>query len=153
MPDFVINFPTLWIVADWIEAHCVVPDRADQGEPLELYEWQLFVLANHYRVKPAAEVGQLAAAFYYRRSQIVMPQKSGKGPFAATQTIAEAIGPTVFAGWAEGGELFRCSDHGCDCGWWYEYERGEPMAVPRRAPLIQLLATSEDQVDDRFRRC
>ncbi len=155
MPEFTVSWPTLWIIPDWIEAHVVVPDRAAQGDPLELYDWQLFVLANHYRIKDGAEPDprreQVASKFYYRRSQIVMPQKSGKGPFAAAQTIAEAIGPTVFIGWSRGGEVYRCRDYGCDCGWSYAYEVGEPMAEPRRAPLIQLLATSEDQVDNVYR--
>ncbi|MBX6360109.1 MAG: hypothetical protein IRZ03_08520 [Acidobacterium ailaaui] len=156
MPEFVVDFPTLWIVPDWIEAHVVVPDRAAQGDPLELYDWQLYVLANHYRIKEDAEPDprreKVASKFHFRRSQVVMPQKSGKGPFAAAMTIAEAVGPTVFIGWAKGGERYYCSDHGCGCGWVYEYEAGEPMAEPRKAPLIQLLAASEDQVQDNLYR-
>lgn len=144
--EFRVDFPTLWIVCDWIEAHCPVPDGFNQGEPLELYPWQLWCLANHYRIRPEATRGQLAPAFHYRRSQIVMPQKSGKGPHAAAQTIAEALGPVVFDGWAAGGEVYACIDHGCPCGWMYAYEAGEPMAIPWPTPLIQLLATSEDQV-------
>ncbi|MFJ4617414.1 hypothetical protein [Streptomyces sp. NPDC088812] len=150
-PEFVVDFPTLWIVPDWIEAHCPVPDGFRQGEDLELYPWQLWCTVNHYRVKPAAVVGQLAPAFHYRRSQIVAPQKTGKGPWSATITLAEAAGPVVFNGWARGSEVYRCSDHGCGCGWWYQYEPGEPMGVPWPTPLIQLVATAEDQVDNVYR--
>lgn len=150
-PEFVVDFPTLWIVPDWIEAHCPVPDGFRQGEDLELYPWQLWCTVNHYRVKPGARVGQLAPAFHYRRSQIVAPQKTGKGPWSATITLAEAAGPVVFAGWARGGEVYRCSDHGCGCGWWYQYESGEPMGTPWPTPLIQLVATAEDQVDNVYR--
>ena len=152
-PDagFVVDFPTLWIVPEWIEAHCPIPDGFHQGEPLVLYPWQLWATVNHYRVRPSATVGQLATAFHYRRSQVVMPQKTGKGPWAATIVCAEAVGPVVFAGWARGGERYRCIDHGCDCGWWYEYEPGEPMGMPWRTPLIQLLATSEQQVENVYR--
>lgn len=39
--EFVVDFPTLWIVPDWIEAHCPVPDGFRQGDELELYRWQL----------------------------------------------------------------------------------------------------------------
>lgn len=145
--DFVVDFPTLWIVPDWIEAHCPIPDGFHAGEDMELYPWQLWCTVNHYRVKPTAVVGQLAPAFYYRRSQIVAPQKCGKGPWSATIVLAEAVGPVVFAGWARGGEVYRCADHGCDCGWWYQYRAGEPMGKPWATPLIQLMATSEDQVD------
>ncbi|GFH38903.1 hypothetical protein [Streptomyces pacificus] len=149
--EFVVHFPTLWVVPDWIEAHCPVPDGFRQGEDMELYPWQLWCTVNHYRVKPAARVGQLAPAFQYRRSQVVAPQKTGKGPWSATIVLAEAAGPVVFAGWARGGERYRCSDHGCGCGWWYEYPAGEPMGVPWPTPQIQLTATSEDQVANVYR--
>ncbi|MFD3929544.1 hypothetical protein [Streptomyces sp. NPDC058614] len=149
--EFVVDFPTLWIVPDWIEAHCPIPDGFRVGEDLELYPWQLWCTVNHYRVKPTARVGQLAPAFHYRRSQVVAPQKTGKGPWSATIVLAEAAGPVVFDGWAKGGERYRCSDHGCGCGWWYEYEPGEPTGVPWPTPLIQLTATSEDQVDNVYR--
>ncbi|MFB7225229.1 hypothetical protein [Streptomyces sp. NPDC056227] len=149
--EFVVDFPTLWIVPDWIEAHCPVPDGFRQGEDMELYPWQLWCTANHYRVKPTARVGQLAPAFQYRRSQIVAPQKTGKGPWSAAVTLAEAAGPVVFNGWAKGGEVYRCSDYGCGCGWWYSYQAGDPMGVPWPTPLIQLVATSEDQVVNVYR--
>ncbi|WP_156722649.1 hypothetical protein [Streptomyces apocyni] len=149
--EFVVDFPTLWVVPYWIEAHCPVPDGFRAGEDLELYPWQLWCTVNHYRVRPTARVGQLAPAFHYRRSQVVAPQKTGKGPWSATIVLAEAAGPVVFDGWARGGERYRCADHGCSCGWWYEYEAGEPMGTPWPTPLIQLTATSEDQVANVYR--
>lgn len=156
-PEFVVDFPTLWIVPDWIEEHCPIPDGFRAGESLELYPWQLWCTVNHYRVKPGVEPyrsdgeRRLATAFRYRRSQVVAPQKTGKGPWSATIVLAEAAGPVVFDGWARGGEVYRCSDHGCGCGWWYQYEPGEPMGVPWPTPLIQLMATSESQVDNVYR--
>ncbi|MFE6851837.1 hypothetical protein ACFVDH_13735 [Streptomyces sp. NPDC057674] len=149
--EFVVDFPTLWIVLDWIEEHCPVPDGFRAGERMELYPWQGWCTANHYRVRPDARVGQLAPAFHYRRSQIVAPQKTGKGPWSAALVLAEAAGPVVFDGWAKGGERYRCSDHGCGCGWWYDYRPGDPMGTPWPTPLIQLTATSEDQVDNVYR--
>lgn len=153
MPDseYVVDFPTLWIVPDWIESHCIVPDGFRMGDPFELYEWQLWCTVNHYRVKSSAEIGQLATAFYYRRSLVVAPQKTGKGPWSATLILAEAVGPVVFAGWAKGGEVYDCADHGCPCGWSYRYEAGEPMGQPWPTPLIQLTATAVDQTDNVFR--
>ncbi|MFG2670498.1 hypothetical protein [Streptomyces sp. NPDC048445] len=149
--EFVVDFPTMWIVPDWIEAHCPVPDGFRAGEAMELYPWQLWCTANHYRVKPSATVGQLAPAFHNRRSQVVAPQKTGKGPWSATIVLAEAAGPAVFNGWAKGGERYRCSDHGCGCGWWKDYVPGDPMGIPWPTPLIQLTATSEDQVANVYR--
>ncbi|PRX90834.1 hypothetical protein [Allonocardiopsis opalescens] len=145
--EFVVDFPTLWIVPEWIEAHCPVPGGFRAGEDLELYRWQLWCTVSHYRVRPTAVVGQLATAFHCRRSLVVAPQKTGKGPWSAFISLAEAVGPVVFAGWAVGGEVYRCADHGCECGWWYRYEAGEPMGRPWHDPLIQLLGVSSDQVE------
>lgn len=150
-PEFVVSWPTLWIVPDWIEQHCIIPDGWRKGEPFVMYDWQLWCTVNHYRVRPDAQVGQLSTAFHYRRSQVVAPQKTGKGPWSATIVSAEALGPVLFAGWAAGGESYRCVDYGCGCGWTYEYEPGEPMGMPWPTPLIQLLATSVEQVDNVYR--
>lgn len=150
--EFVVSWPTLgFLVSDWIEAHCVVPDGFRMGEPWEMYAWQLECTLQHYRVKPEATIGQLAPAFHYRRSLVIAPQKQGKGPWSATMTLAEAAGPVVFNGWANGGEVYRCSDWGCGCGFEWEYEPGDPMGRPWPSPLIQLLATSQDQVDNVYR--
>lgn len=155
--EFVVDFPTLWVACDWIEQHCVVPDGFRKGEPFELYDWQLWCTANHYRVKPGVAVYRengertLAAAFHYRRSQVVAPQKTGKGPWTAGIVLLEAAGPSVFDGWAAGGEVYRCRDWGCGCGWQYVYEAGEPMGRPQPTPLIQITAFSVEQTDNVYR--
>lgn len=155
--DYEVDFPTLWIVPAWHERHCIIPDGFRKGTPWRHYDWQLWVTVNHYRVKPGAEpfddegYPTRAAAFEKRRSQVVAAQKTGKGPFAAVIVCGEAVGPVLLCGWAEGGEVYRCADHGCMCGWSYTYEPGEPMGMPWPTPLIQLLATSEDQVDNVYR--
>lgn len=148
-PEHEGDFPSLgWLIADWIEAHCVIPDGFHQSEPFVLTDEQLAFIVHHYRLRLAAEVGQLAPAFTYRRSQLVRPQKWGKGPLVAAQTCAEGVGPVLFAGWAELGDRYRCSDHGCTCGWEYRYDPGEPMGRPWPTPLIQITATSEEQTDN-----
>jgi hypothetical protein len=48
----------------------------------------------------------------------------------------------------KGGEVYDCRDHGCGCGWTYEYAPNEPMGRPWPTPLIQITATSEDQTDN-----
>ncbi|GAB2970229.1 hypothetical protein [Nocardioides montaniterrae] len=154
---YTVDFPTLWIVPAWHERHCIIPDGFRKGTPWRHYDWQLWVTVNHYRVKPGVEpfddegYPTRAAAFENRRTQVIDAQKKGKGPFAAVITCGEAVGPVLFCGWAEGGEFYRCSDHGCHCGWSYTYEPGEPMGMPWPTPLIQLLATSQDQVDNVWR--
>ncbi|MFG3585125.1 hypothetical protein [Streptomyces sp. NPDC047990] len=149
--EFVVDFPTLWVACDWIERHCVVPDGFRKGEPFEMYDWQLWCTANFYRVKPQAQIGQLAPAFAYRRAQCVAPQKTGKGPWTAAICANEGVGPAVFNGWAAGGEVYDCRDWGCGCGWLYEYEAGEPMARPWPTPLVQITAFSEEQTDNVYR--
>jgi hypothetical protein len=155
--NYSVDFPTLWVVPAWHERHCIIPDGFRKGTPWRHYDWQLWVTVNHYRVKPDAVAFDdegyptRAAAFHNRRSQLVAAQKTGKGPFAAVIVSGEAVGPTLFAGFAAGGEVYRCSDHGCPCGWTYVYDAGEAMGMPWPTPLIQLLATSEDQVDNVYR--
>jgi len=139
-----IDFPTLWVVYDWIQAHCVIPDGLNAGDPFVPADWQGKFLLHYYRLRPDAQVGDLSTAFHYRRAQVIMAQKTGKGPATAAQICAEGVGPTVFNGWAQGGERYVCPPQ-CMCDWSYEYEPGEAMAVPRNTPLIQITAFSEEQ--------
>ncbi|MGL5826014.1 MAG: hypothetical protein ACRCYU_14565, partial [Nocardioides sp.] len=135
---------------DWIEAHCKVPGGVYEGEPFELNGWQLFCSANHHRVKPDAVVDprRLLAPFVYRRSVIVGPQKCGKSPWGAAELLCDAVGPSLFAGFAKGGEKYLCADNGCECEWDYEYEPGEAMGSMRRKSLLALLAYAESQTNN-----
>jgi hypothetical protein len=148
----VVDFPTLGHLLDgWIEAHCRVPQGFARGDDFKQADWQFWCTANHYQVRPDAEWiperPLLNQAFVYRRSQVVAPQKTGKGPWSAAVTAAEAVGPVIFAGWATRGERYRCEDNECSCGWSFRYAEGEPKGIRHPSPLIQLTATSEDQVD------
>ena len=156
MAEFVIDFPTLGDLADqWVRQHCKVPDGFARGRDFEMADWQFWCTANHYRIRKDAkwnpERPLRNQAFTYRRSLVVAPQKTGKGPWAATMAAVEAVGPSLFAGWAKKGDTYECSDHGCPCGWYYEYEKGEPKGMRQPSPLIQLTAFSEDQVDNTYR--
>lgn len=152
--DLALDFNPLhtlgFLVTDWIEQHCRVPGGVYEGEPLVYNGWQLYVTANHYRIRPGATVDprRLLTPFVYRRSVIVGPQKCGKSPWGAGFLLNEGVGPSLFAGWAKGGEVYRCSDHGCGCGWEYEYLPGEAMGVPRRKSLLGLLAFAETQTQN-----
>jgi hypothetical protein len=120
-----------------------------------MYPWQEWCTLNHYRVREDAEwipeQPLLGTAFHNRRSLVIAPQKTGKGPWSATGVAIEAVGPALFAGWAGIGDGWACSDHGCSCGWEYEYAPGEPMAMRWPTPLIQITATAEDQTDNIYR--
>lgn len=164
--EYVVDFPTLgFLIADWVERHCIIPDGFRQGKPFAMYEWQLWCTVNHYRVRPDAQpagdeyvddegeekIVTGASAFHNRRSLVIAPQKAGKGPWSATIVAAEAVGPVLFDGWAEPGDVYRCADHGCPCGWVYAYEPGEPRGKRWPKPLIQLVATAETQTDNVYR--
>lgn len=168
MSEYVVDFPTLGDLGNaWITRHCRVPDGFTRGKPFELADWQFWCHANRYRVRedamfvPPERVGPdeppiLNQAFFYRMTLIVAPQKTGKGPFSASQVAFEACGPSVFAGWAEGGEVYSCADNGCGCGWEnssdrYEYLAGEPLGMRHPSPLIQITANSEDQAANIYR--
>ena len=119
-------------------------------------KWQLWCAANHWRVKPRVRpfehgLSIRGAAFHNRRTQVMAPQKKGKGPQEATWALAEAGGPTLLHGWAGKDDGYACEDHGCSCGWEYPYDLGEPMGMHWPTPLVQLMATSEDQVDNAWR--
>lgn len=152
--DFALDFDPLhtlgFLVTDWVEKHCRVPGGVYEGEPLVFNGWQLFCTANHYRIVSAAvaDARRLLAPFHYRRSVIVGPQKCGKSPWGAGMLLAEGVGPTTFVGWARGGEVYDCADHGCSCGWTRPYEPGEAMGAPRRKSLIGLLAYAETQTQN-----
>lgn len=137
----------MFVALDWIEAHCVVTS-AQGVVPFRMSDEQLRFVAGHYTVKPTARAGQLAAAFVHRRSQLVRAQKWGKSPLQAALVCLEAVGPALFAGWAEGGEVWDCAEHGCPCGWSYTYSSGEPMGRRWAVPIIQIVATSEGQTDN-----
>lgn len=123
------EFPTLgYVVADWIEANCAIPDGEQAGEPFILTDEQLRFLLWFYRIKPGAKKsGKPSAAFVFRRSQLTRPQKWGKGPLSAAIICAEASGPVIFDGWD--------SD-------------GDPVGKPWATPWIQVVAVSEDQTDN-----
>lgn len=152
--DLALDFDPLhtlgFLATDWIERHCRVPGGIYEGEPLLFNGWQLYVTANHYRVHAdaVADPRRLLAPFVYRRSVIVGPQKCGKSPWGAGWLLFEAVGPCLFAGFAIGGETYRCADHGCGCGWEYEYLPDEAMGIPRRKSLLGLLAYAESQTQN-----
>ena len=124
------EYPTLgYQVGDWIEAHCVIPDGVDQGEPYRLTDEMWLFLLRFYRLKPDAEYDRYRPSrpFAYRGGQLMRPQKWGKGPIAAGIGLAEAFGPVQFAGWDA---------------------YGEPVGREHPTPWVQIVANSEEQADN-----
>lgn len=122
-PSLPGEFPTLgYLVADWIEARCAIPDREYVGSPFLLTDEQLRFVLSFYRLDPGT-----GRFYFHRGGQLVRPQKWGKGPLSAAVICAEAQGPVCFDGWDAD---------------------GEPVGKPWATPLIQVTAVSEDQTDN-----
>lgn len=136
------------LATGWIQAHCVVPEGDTAGEPFMPTVDHAVYLANYYEVRPAAQVGEKNVAFAHRVGLWMAAQKIGKSPGIASQAVFEFVGPALFNGWAVSGQTYRCKDHGCPCGWVYEYAAGEPMGKPWSTPRIQIAAVVEDQVEN-----
>ncbi len=149
--EWIVDFLTLGDLWDaWVQAHCKVPDGFDRGEPFVWSDWQFWNSANFGRIKEglAWEGKPLRnQAFHYRRGQVIGPQKTGKGPYGASLLALHAVGPSEFDGYAAPGEVFRCSDNGCYCGFVHEYLPGEPKGRRHPSPLIQMTGSSEEQVE------
>lgn len=148
--DWVVDFPTLGDLWDaWVQYYCRVPDGFDRGKPFVWSDWQFWCGANFGRIRAGLKWDGTPLrnqAFQYRRQQVVGPQKTGKGPWMASMHILQAVGPVEFDGWAEEGEVYED-----DYGFRHEYLPGEPKGRPHPSPLIQMTATSEDQVDNTYR--
>lgn len=135
-PNYPGEYPTLgWAVIDWIEQNCVIPDGDHVGEPFILTREMCLHILHHYRVTvDGPPPKQLAGTdveggrwWHERGSQLVRPQKWGKGPLSAALCCVEAGGPVVFDGWDAD---------------------GEPVGRRWSTPLIQVTAMSEDQTDN-----
>lgn len=79
--EFVADFPSLgFLGADWIQQHCIIPDGFKKGQPYVMADWQLWCTLNHYRVREDARWDpaepRVSTNFYYRRSQVIAPQKA-----------------------------------------------------------------------------
>jgi hypothetical protein len=144
----------MFVAPEWIEWHCVIPDGVRAGDRFHLYSYQLDYTASFYSVRSDAfwlpENPIKAPAFMYRRGMLIGPQGIGKNPIIAAQICLEGVGPALFAGWAERGDRYRCREHGCGCGWEYEYQPGEPMGMPWATPLIQITAFSQESTDNTY---
>lgn len=153
--EFLVDFPTLADIGDaWVARHCKIPDGYRRGSEFKWSDWQFWCAANYYQVRPGiswTEDPLYNQAFVYRRAQIVAPQKTGKGPWAASMATLEAVGPSQFLGWAGKDDGYSCAEYGCGCGWEYPYLPGEPMGMRHPSPVIQLTATNEDQVGNVYR--
>ena len=126
-----------WLVLAWIE-HFVVHGPGDvQGQPVVHGDEYSAFIADCYAVD---EDGKR----FYDSAFISRPKGCDKSGLGARLVLAEAFGPVRFAGFAEGGEVYRDRDFA------YEYEPGEPMGQRVLTPMIRVMATEENQTGNTY---
>ncbi|MGI5134613.1 MULTISPECIES: hypothetical protein [unclassified Streptomyces] len=108
----------LIIALSFMEYHGTDQD----GRPRTFTPDELKAVANHFTVPNQGPHSEAGAAVVNR--------------WTWTSPAASAAFPRQYMTLAEGGERFRCADHGCPCGWSYTYAPGEPMAVPAEVPAV-----------------
>lgn len=132
-PGLDMNRSLGWLAAWWIENFVLVGGSGSARDELVRFgdEYTAFIV----RCYALSESGHRLhdSAFFSR------PKGSNKSGLAAYIALFEALGPSRFYGWADGGETYTF------LGRTYTYEPGEPMGIAVDRPLIRLLATAEDQ--------
>jgi hypothetical protein len=151
----VVDFPTLGDLIDGLDrAALPVPDGFSAAAVPPV---RLAVLVHREplpdprgrEVDPgaaAAEPGVRLPPLADRR-----PAEDGKGPWTACFVASRRSARRCSAGGPKPRRVYVCEDNGCECGWEYEYEPGEPKGIRHPSPLIQITATSEDQADNIYR--
>jgi hypothetical protein len=115
-------FPSLgWQWLDWGYHH--LPSPSDPSKPLVLTDEQAEMVVRWGELDP------FTGEFVYRRGRLEMAKGWGKSPLLAFIAILEFAGPACFGGWDED---------------------GEPLAIPRYWPVVEIAAVSEDQTDNTY---
>jgi hypothetical protein len=129
-----------WLGLAWIEHFCVhgpgdvegVPldPNASDGLPLD-DEFAGFIVDAYALTSSGRRI--------YDSAFVSRAKGRSKSELAGFIGLFEAEGPCRFAGWAEGGEVYRWRDFK------YRYSKGEPMGRPIVYPFVRCLATEEGQ--------
>ncbi|WP_425837298.1 terminase [Streptomyces fractus] len=125
-----------WMAVAWMEYFVVHGPGDVQGEPVRHGDEYTGFVVDCYAVDDSAGKLLYDSAFFSR------PKGCDKSGLGARIGLFEALGPSRFAGWAEGGEVYRDP---WGFGFEYVYEPGEPMGRPVRVPYLRIMATEEGQ--------
>ncbi|MFH0243603.1 Terminase [Streptomyces sp. HK10] len=132
---------SLGVVLAWVEWFCVHGPGDVQGVPLHpRHGGEYLPLDDEFAglILDCYAHDQTGRRLY---DTVAISRAKGraKSELAGFISLAEAFAPVRFAGWAQGGEMYRWRD------FVYEYEPGEPMGRPITYPFIRCLATEESQ--------
>lgn len=136
-PDHDRNRSLGWLACAWVEHFCVHGPGDVQGEPVALDDEFAGFLVDAY-------VLDRGGRRLYSRAALVRPKGRAKSELAGFVGLFDALGPSRFAGWARGGEVFQWRDFR------YVYSPGEPMGRPLVYPFIRCLATEETQTGNTY---
>lgn len=124
-----------WLANAWIEALVVHGPGDVQEQPVRhTDEYAGFVVDCYAHGVDGRRL--------YDSAFLSRPKGCDKSGMAARFALYEALGPCRFAGWAEGGEIYRDP---WGLGFEHIYLPGEPMGRPVQSPFIRCLATEEGQ--------
>nr|WP_296763840.1 hypothetical protein [Rhodococcus sp. (in: high G+C Gram-positive bacteria)] len=125
-----------WLAIEWLEFFAIHGPGDIAGEPVGpiIDEYCGFLLDAYALAGNGKRL--------YDHVFLSRPKGCAKSEIAALIGIFEAIGPCRFAGWANGGEVFR-DEWGL--GFEYVYKPGEPMGRRLKNPNIRCVATEEGQ--------
>jgi hypothetical protein len=134
-----------WLALAWLEHFAVHGPGDVQGRALDpevpdglpLDDEFAGLILDHY----ALDVG---GRRLYDSAFTSRAKGRAKSELAGFEVLFEGLGPCRFAGWAQGGEVYRWRD------FVYEYEPGEPMGRPVTYPFIRCMATEEGQSGNTF---
>lgn len=121
----------------WIEHFCVHGPGDVQGKPILLDDEFAGFIYDAYAVN---EQGRRL----YRTAFLSRAKGRAKSELAGFLVLFEAFGPARFAGFAQGGEVFRIGSFS------YTYSAGEPMGRPVTYAFIRCLATEETQAGNTY---
>lgn len=124
-----------WLLCEWVQQLVVHGPGDVQGEPVELGDEYAGFMLDCYALD---ENGRRL----YDSAFLSRPKGCDKSGHGGRLGLVEALAPCRFAGWAEGGEIYRDP---WGLGFEYVYEAGEPMGRPVRTPFIRCMATEEGQ--------
>ena len=134
-----------WLGWAWIEHFCVHGPGDVQGTSLNPEVPGSLPLDDEFGgIIVDCYAHDAAGRRLYDDAFVSRAKGRAKSELAAFIALFEAFGPCRFAGFAEGGEIFRWRD------FVYEYQPGEPMGEPVTYPFIRCLATEESQAGNTY---
>lgn len=129
-----------WLAVRWVEFFCIHGPGDIQGASLNpaladtipLSKELVKLTVDCYALDEDGR--RLYDSVFYSRAK-----GADKSGHAARLAQFEALGPSRFAGWARGGEVYELADFR------YVYQPGEPLGQAVTYPFLRLMATEEGQ--------